>query len=445
MFERNALLELKEWAKRAGRKPLILRGARQVGKTTLVNEFAKDYPVYLTLNLDKKADRELFDTDMEVEDLLTSIYLLNNKPRKEASTLLFIDEIQNSAKAVAKLRYFYEELPHIHVIAAGSLLESLMDKHISFPVGRVEYMAVRPCSFNEFLGAIGQTELKKAQASASLPVPIHEKVIRLFNIYTLIGGMPEILNSYATNQDIVSLRYIYETLLTGYSDDVEKYCENESMRNVIRHILTVGWNYAAERITFERFGNSPYRSREMGEAFRTLEKTMLLELVYPTTSCLVPLMGEPKRSPKLLWLDTGLVNFSAGVQNELIGITDINDAWRGRVAEHIVGQELLTSNNRFSHKRFFWVGSSSSSEAEVDFVIQYEGLIIPIEVKSGHNSKLKSLHQFMEKSSINLAVRFWGKPFSVDEVVTPNGKQFTLINVPYYYAGSLNKVLAKYT
>lgn len=443
MFERNALAELREWAARANRKPLILRGARQVGKTTLVNEFAREFPVFLKLNLDKKADLGLFDTDMEVHELLTAIYMLNNKPRKDAPTLLFIDEIQNSPKAVAQLRYFYEELPHIHVIAAGSLLESLMDKHISFPVGRVEYMAVRPCSFNEFLGAIGQTELKKAQASATIPIPVHEKIIRFFNTYTLVGGMPEILNNYAMTQDLVSLGRIYETLLTGYKDDVEKYCEGETMRNVIRHILTVGWGYAAQRITFERFGNSLYRSREMAEAFRTLEKTMLLELVYPTTSCIVPLTGEPKRSPKLLWLDSGLVNFSAGIQKELVGITDISDAWRGRIAEHIVGQELLTSDNRFSHKRYFWVGSSANSEAEVDYVVQYDNMIIPVEVKSGHNSKLKSLHQFMEKSPGDLAVRFWSNPFSVDEITTPKGKRFRLLNVPYYYAGSLNVILSE--
>lgn len=443
MFERNALVELRKWASRSNRKPLIIRGARQVGKTTLVNEFAKEYPIFLKLNLDKKADMELFDSDMEVSDLLTAIYMLNNKPRRDVPTLLFIDEIQNSPKAVAALRYFYEELPHIHVIAAGSLLESLMDKHISFPVGRVEYMAVRPCSFNEFLGAIGQTELKKAQISGSIPAPLHEKVVRLFNTYTLIGGMPEIINNYAASEDIVSLRRVYDTLLTGYKDDVEKYCDGESMRNVIRHILTVGWSSAAQRITFERFGNSLYRSREMAEAFRTLEKTMLLELVYPTTSCIVPLTGEPKRSPKLLWLDTGLVNFSAGIQKELVGIADISDAWRGRIAEHIVGQELLTSDNRFSHKRYFWVGSSINSEAEVDYVVQYDDMIIPIEVKSGHNSKLKSLHQFMEKSPGDVAVRFWSNPFSVDEITTPKGKQFRLINMPYYYAGCLDAVLLK--
>lgn len=440
MFERNVLTELRQWAARPGHKPMVLRGARQVGKTTLVNQFAAEYEVYLKLNLEKAVDRQLFETDASMDELVTTIYLLNNQERRAVPTLLFIDEIQNSPRAVAMLRYFYEEVSGIDVIAAGSLLENLIDKHITFPVGRVEYMAVRPCSFNEFLGAVGENALKTAQQRGAVPAPLHNKMMRLFNTYTLIGGMPEVVNSYAEHRDIISLKYIYETLLTGYRDDVEKYSATESMRNVIRHILNAGWIYAAQRITFEKFGNSLYRSREMGEAFRTLEKTMLLELAYPVTSVLVPVAPEPKRSPKLLWLDTGLVNYVGGIQKELVNIPDISDAWMGRIAEQIVGQELLSVDSRFSHKRCFWV-NGTGSEAEVDFVIQFDGKVIPIEVKSGHNSRMRSLHQFMDKAPHDIAVRFWGGPFSIDPVVTPRGKRFRLFNLPYYYAGQINEVL----
>ncbi len=441
MFSRNVITELRQWARKSNRKPLVLRGARQVGKTTLVNEFAKDFGVYLKLNLERKADSELFERGMVTDELLTAIYLLNNQPRKDVPTLLFIDEIQNSSKAVAQLRYFYEEAPHIHVIAAGSLLESLIDKHITFPVGRVEYLALRPCSFNEFLGAMGETELKEYHARAEIPEALHAKVLGLFNTYTLIGGMPEVVADYAKHKDIVSLRTLYETLLNGYRDDVEKYSTSDTMRNVLRHILTVGWPFAAQRIKFERFGNSAYRSREMGEAFRTLEKTMLLELVYPTTSPFIPIMPEPKRSPKLLWLDTGLVNYSAGLQKELFGVMDISDAWRGMIAEHIVGQELLASDNRFSHKRYFWVRDVNGSDAEVDYVIQIDDMVIPIEVKSGSNAKLRSLHQFMDKAPHDKAVRFWANPYSIDRVQTASGKGFSLYNLPYYYAGQVEKLV----
>ncbi len=443
MFERNALKELKEWASRPNHKPLILRGARQVGKTTLVDQFSKEYGIYLKLNLEKEVDRQLFESGMSMDELITTIYLLNNKEKHAVPTLLFIDEIQNSPKAVAMLRYFYEDVKDIDVIAAGSLLESLIDKHISFPVGRVEYMAVRPCNFNEFLGAVGEIALQKAQQTVSIHAPLHSKMSRLFNTFTLIGGMPEVVNNYAENKDIVSLKHIYETLLTGYRDDVEKYSTNENMRNTIRHILNAGWTYAAQRIKFERFANSLYRSREMSEAFRVLEKMMLLELAYPMTTVVMPMAPEPKRSPKLLWLDTGLVNYAGGVQQELISTQNISDAWTGHIAEQIVGQELLSSDNVFSHKRYFWV-NGTGSEAEVDFLVQFENKLIPVEVKSGHNAHLRSLHTFMDKAPHDIAVRFWGGLFSIDKISTPKGKNFRLFNLPYYYAGQINSVLQKY-
>ncbi len=443
MFERNVVKQLREWAGRPHHKPLVLRGARQVGKTTLVDQFAKDYGVYLKLNLERSTDKQLFDRGMSMEELVTTIYVLNNQKRRNVPTLLFIDEIQNSPQAVAMMRYFYEEVPGMDVIAAGSLLENLIEKHISFPVGRVEYMAVRPCSFNEFLGAMGEKGLQAAQRDMMQLPSLHDRMMHLFNTYTLTGGMPEVVSRYADKRDIVSLKHIYETLLTGYRDDVEKYSDTEGMRSIIRHILTAGWAYAAQRITFEKFGNSLYRSREMSEAFRTLEKTMLLELVYPMTSVVVPIAPEPKRSPKLLWLDTGLVNYAAGIQKELVNIEDISDAWRGHIAEQVVGQELLSNDNLFSHKRYFWV-KSTASEAEVDYVMQFDDKVIPMEVKAGHNSRLRSLHQFMDKAPHDVAVRFWGKPFSIDEIASPRGKRFRLFNLPYYCAGQINEVLQKY-
>ena len=230
-------------------------------------------------------------------------------------------------------------------------------------------------------------------------------------------------------------------MLTGYRDDVEKYTSEGTTRNVIRHILNTGWIYASQRIKFERFGYSDYRSREVGEAFRLLEKTMLLEMAYPTTSCNVPIAVEPKRSPKLLWVDTGIVNYSAGLQKELFGMMDISDAWRGMIVKHIVGQELLASDNRFSHRRNFWVRDAHGADAEVDYIIQMDNKVIPVEVKSGTNAKLRSLHMFMENVEHQTAVRFWSNKFSIDSVKTPSGKSFNLFNMPFYYAGILKEFL----
>ena len=441
MFKRNVLNKLSEWAAKETRKPLVLRGSRQVGKTSIVNMFAQNFDTYLYLNLDDNKAKALFDTDKSTDDLLTIIYLFCNKPRQQNRTLLFIDEIQNSPVAVARLRYFYEETPDIHVIAAGSLLESLIDTHISFPVGRVEYLAVHPCGFDEFLGALGETELAKAVQNCAVPDVLHSKTMDLFNTFTLIGGMPEIVAHYAKHKDLVSLNSIFETLLAGYKDDVEKYARNEIMRHVVRYILQEGWQFAAQRITLGSFAGSSYKSREMGEAFRTLEKTMLLELVYPTTNTTLPITGDLKRSPKLIWLDTGLVNYVADIQKELFGVKDILDVWRGDIAEQIVAQELLSNDYKVSTKRKYWVRDKKGSDAEIDFIIQKDGKIIPIEVKSGHNAKLKSLHIFMENSPAEIAVRIWSQPFSIDEITLSNNKKYKLYNVPFYYAGQLEKLL----
>lgn len=441
MFQRNAMEGLLAWKRKLNRKPLIIRGARQVGKTTLVNEFAKEFDTYLYLNLEKAASKDLFEKEDSVQDVLTGIYLLLNKSKQEGSTLLFIDEIQNSVKAVALLRYFYEELPHIYVIAAGSLLDSFIDRQISFPVGRVEYFALRPCSFSEFLGAVNEKQLQNALEKLQLPSAIHTRLNKLFNEYVLIGGMPEVVSFYAQTKDLVSLNDIYETLLNGYRDDIEKYASNQVLRQVIRHILTYGWQFAGQRIKFEKFANSHYKSREMGEAMRTLEKALLLELSYPTTSAAIPILPDYNRSPKLLWLDTGLVNYFAGFQKELFGIKDISESWKGKIAEHIVGQELLSQSFKITTKRFFWVREAKNSQAEIDFLYFFDGEVIPIEVKSGSCSSLKSLHKFLEISTTTIAIRFWNNPQSSDVITLSTGRTITLYNLPFYFAGKLDLFL----
>jgi predicted AAA+ superfamily ATPase len=331
----------------------------------------------------------LFEEDFSMNELVSQIFLFCNKPREQGkSILLFIDEIQYSPSAVARLRYFYEVIPDIFVIAAGSLLETLISTQISFPVGRVEYLAVRPCSFCEFLLAMSEVELEKAVKQGSISKAIHSKTMSLFNTFTFIGGMPEIVAHFAENRDFVSLNEIYDTLLTSYRDDVEKYAKNETMTHIIRYILKEGWSYALQRITLGCFANSSYKSREMGEAFRTLEKTMLLELVYPAISTLLPAAPDLKRSPKLIWNDVGLVNYAANIQQEVFGSKDIIDAYRGKIAEQIVAQELLAYETRFSVQRAFWVREKKGSDAEIDFIVQYDSKIIPIEVKSGHNTNL---------------------------------------------------------
>lgn len=229
MFERNALKWLREWKSKTNRKPLIIRGARQVGKTSLVDVFGKEFDCYLKFNLDEAEDLALFAKEMSVQELYSVLLATRGKTKDEGTTLVFIDEIQNSPLAIKMLRYFKEELPQVFVIAAGSLLETLLkdNEHISFPVGRVEYMALRPCTFDEFLGAIGENGLRTMVRQAQVPEVLHGRVMRLFNKYSLIGGMPQAVAEYAQTQDIVALTDIYQSLLIGYRDDVEKYTRSD--------------------------------------------------------------------------------------------------------------------------------------------------------------------------------------------------------------------------
>ena len=443
MINRSQFKYLEQWAESEDRKPLVLRGARQVGKTTLVRQFSAKFDVFLSLNLDKEEDALLFESFKNVEMLTDAIFRHCRKQKKAGKTLLFIDEIQSSPNAVAILRYFYEEMPNLYVICAGSLLESLIDKQISFPVGRVEYLAIRPCSFLEFLNGIGESFDYDLLFNIDVS-NAHQRVLSHFHNFAIVGGMPAAINAYAANRDVFQVDKVYESLLNAYVDDVEKYARNNMLGQVIRYILKNGWGYAAERIAFERFGGSNYKSREVGEAFRTIEKAMLLELIYPILKPQIPMLSSVAYRPKLIWFDTGLLNYIAGVRESLFSVTDVMDAWRGRVAEQLVAQELIALKWQVSMRRQFWVRDKSQSSAEVDFVVQYKTWAIPIEVKSGHNAKLKSLHQYMDEAPHAFAVRVWSQALSVDEVSTSKGKIFKLINVPFYYVCILDKVLDKY-
>ena len=245
MFRRIAQKYLYEWAQKEERKPLVLRGARQVGKTTLVKMFAADFDHYIYLNLEEKEDAELFAADSSFYDLLGGIFFKANIPIDSSRTLIFIDEIQNEPKAVQALRYFYEKRPDLYVIAAGSLLESLMGRHISFPVGRVEYMALHPCTFVEFLMAIGEEMLANQIEKIAVPQSLHGYTLDLFKKYMIIGGLPEVVANYAQYRDMVRLDGVFNALLSGYRDDVEKYADKPKQQDSIRYILNYGWTSAA--------------------------------------------------------------------------------------------------------------------------------------------------------------------------------------------------------
>ena len=444
MFKRNIINSLNKWRHSENRKPLIVRGARQVGKTTSIHEFGRSFDNFLYMNLENAETKRMFEIEMSLDDRIRLLFAQSGKVRRDGETLLFIDEIQNSPQAIAMLRYFYEEHPELHVVVAGSLLENAVDVNAAFPVGRVQYLPVRPCSFVEFVGALGQENLVEVMYDEAGSRVLHSRLMSLFSQYMLVGGMPEVVQRYSETLDMLAMDDIYETMLQAYRDDVEKYTRSSKLTDAVRFILEHGWLMAGETVTLSGFAGSNYKSKEMGEAFRLLQIAMLLELVYPTTHTEAPIITELKRQPKLVWLDTGLVNYAAGIRGAILKAHDIMDTWRGRVAEHIVAQELLTLNDRISQRRAFWVRGKGGESAEVDFVWQMDGMVIPIEVKSGINSHLRSLHSFVNNSGVDVAVRVWSGEYREDDLTAiGSGKHFRLINLPFYMVGNMEEIIRK--
>ncbi len=253
--------------------------------------------------------------------------------------------------------------------------------------------------------------------------------------------MPEIVQSYAANKDITALSSIYDHLITAYLDDVEKYGRNNTLKQVIRHCIRVSFTEAGRRIKFQHFGHSNYASREVGEALRTLEKTFVLSLLYPSINATLPLTPDYKKSPRLRVLDTGMMNYYLGIQAEILGTTDLSSIHKGNIVEHLVGQELLVNQFNALSSLHFWVREKKESTAEVDYVYPFESQLIPIEVKSGKEGTLKSLHLFMDQASHDMAIRFYAGQLSLTNAVTPSGKPYRLLNLPYYLASQTERYI----
>lgn len=442
MFNRLINKELDTWLAKPDRKPLVLRGARQVGKTTVINQFAQQFEQYIYLNLEIKEDKEPFIKYSNLEQLLQTLFFLKNQLlAKKEDTLIFIDEIQEVPEALNILRYFYEQEPTIKVIAAGSMLESIFDKKIHFPVGRIEYKVLRPVSFPEFLEALGETSALEQLHKIPFQQFAQDKLIKLYHQYAIIGGMPEVVNNYVKNKDFTSLNSIFDSLITSYMDDVEKYAKNDTQILHLRHVIKSSFSEAGKRIKFAGFGNSSYRSREIGECLRTLEKVMLLHLIYPNTSATLPFLPDLKKSPRLQILDTGMLNHFVGIQKEILGSDDLSKIYQGTMIEHLTGQELLANQYSALSELFFWVKEKKESTAEVDFLFSFEGKIIPIETKSGKTGTLRSLHLFMDEAPHNMAVRFYAGDLNISEVKTTQNKTFFLLSLPYFLVSQIKEYL----
>ena len=435
MVPRITLEALRRWASSSRRKPLVVRGARQVGKTTAIRMFGEECDQFIELNLEMSSDADLFRRGLGIRDLWQAILLSRRTSSKGGRVLLFLDEIQACPEAIATLRHFYELMPEIHLIAAGSLLEVMLDRgDVSFPVGRVQHAYMFPMSFEEFLVAHGEEQAVEALNTVPCPTAAIPLLLDRFHRYALVGGMPEIVTAHAESTDVTVLDGLYSSLLTSYLDDVSKYARNSTANLVLRHAIEAAPFEAGNRIKFAGFGRSNYRSREMGEALRTLQRAMLLFLIYPTTSTELPLVPDHRKSPRLQFLDTGLLNHAAGLQARYFEHVDLHSFYRGRLAEHIVAQEMLCQTDTTLDKPLFWVREKRQSTAEVDFVLRHEGGVIPVEVKAGASGSLRSLHEFMNRSDCDLAVRLHHGALDHQQIRTAVGREFTLLDLPYFLA-----------
>jgi len=435
-FSRKLLQNLSAWRESPHRKPLVIRGARQVGKTTLVRQFGASFPHFIELNLEKKEYRQIFEKSDRLPDIMNAIFLQTNTPKTGRETLLFLDEVQEAPEAIRQLRYFYEEAPELHVIAAGSLLEFAFGDVGSFPVGRVEQWVLHPLDFEEFLMAGGLQNAVEALNQTPVPDYAHETLLRHFHEFAIIGGMPEVVKRFVADKSMANLPDVFGNLWQAYLDDVEKYAESAKERNVIRYVMQAAAS-EKDRIRFAGFASSNYGEREVREAFRTLDMARIIQTVFPTTSLQPPPAANLKRSPRLQFLDTGLLNYLLGIQADMIGIEDLNAFHSGKIIQHLTTQEVMAQYKSPLYKPLFWVRENANSNAEVDLVLPMGKYLIPIEVKSGKQGRLRSLHEFIDRAGHPFAIRLLANRFSDEQAKTPKGTPYYLMNLPYYLASRL--------
>lgn len=447
MFRRNILNDLKQWKESKDRKPVILRGARQTGKTTVVKFFAQEFEQIVSLNMEFSADRRLWQAEPNIDELLRNIEIAKGIKITPGKTLLFIDEIQNEPKAIQSLRYFYEQKKELHVIATGSLMEVVLrSKGFSFPVGRVSFLYLYPVTFFEFLEATGEQtlleELKKSFPSA-LSAPLHALALEKFQEYVFVGGMPEVVQRYIDEKSYLALKIIKEGLISSFEEDVPKYCSAAQVPYV-QLLIREAPLFAGQRIQYTNFAGSQYKSREMKRAFEVLEQAMIVQRIFGTSLTRSPLIPNHKVSPKLCYLDVGLIAHRLSLDLLTLQQGDLNDLFRGSLSEQVVCQELMAQNSLRREAPFFWYRDKVGATSEVDYCLTVKGWVIPVEVKSGKTGTLKSLHQFMKQAPHAYALRIYSGPLQIDELTTPSGKKYQLLSIPFYLLGQVVNILERF-
>jgi predicted AAA+ superfamily ATPase len=449
-MKRYFLKSLIDWKSRNSRKPLIVRGARQVGKSHVIREFGKKYFAdCLELNFEKSPELKDFFISQTPQKTIQLLETLFGKKIHPSETLLFLDEIQAAPEILPKLRYFYEDMPEFPIICAGSLLDFILAQHdFSMPVGRIEYLHLGPLNFEEFLLALGETALldylENYKIEEAIPKPLHNKLIEHVKTFCLVGGMPESVKTYAASHSFSDCGLINQNILATYQDDFAKYgrkIDYALLRNTFRAVP----NLIAEKTKYVKI--DPHaRAKDVAKSLDLLGMARICTKVFHSSSNGVPLRAQiDPKTFKLLFVDVGLVSAACGLNlldYEKAG--DVQLVNQGKISEQFIGQHLLYAGPPYQEPElFYWTREQRNAAAEVDYVISLGAKTIPIEVKSGKTGSLKSLHLFVFEKNATVGVRFNSEPPLLTKVKTSlpeKNAEFSLISLPFYLVGQMPRL-----
>lgn len=453
-MQRQQLQFLTRWLHNKNRKPLIIRGARQVGKSTLVQLFAAQQGMTLmTANLERYPTLASTFASNDPEQILQQIEALPRMPAVNESALLFLDELQAVPEAIPALRYFYEDHPQLPLVCAGSLLEFVLAAHqFSMPVGRVQYLHMGPMTFSEFLLALGEDKLYQVvteyQPSDEIGEVAHQRLLQLLRSYYFVGGMPEAVAAFAETRSYQSVSDVHNSIIETYRDDFPKYGKNRDQNRM----LDV-FNFAARNVGVKVKYSNISREDQSAVLKKDLEllcmARVISKVVHSHCSGLPLQASLEEKVYKLLFLDVGLMNAICGLNwRTLSQFDDVKLVNEGAIAEQFVGQHLQALLAESPNRELtYWLREGRSANAELDFVVALEGQIIPVEVKAGASGSMKSLHQFMAEKQAPFAVRFdAGLPAvsTVNAVVNSDNQRkdvsYTLVSLPLYLVERLGVV-----
>ncbi len=450
---RTANRYLADWLNSPIRKPLVIRGARQVGKTALVREFAKAQGRRLVeINFERRPALAALFQSSDPKDIILRLASALDETIHPEESILLLDEIQVEPTLLAQLRWFAEEMPELPVIAAGSLLEFVLNDHtFSMPVGRINYLHLEPLSFEEFLTAVGagpsREWLTQFTWDQTIPEVLHQKYLGLLKEYTIIGGMPAAVSSWASSRALDQVNQIHHELLATYRDDFTKYAGRIPTLRLQKALGAVP-KMLGEKCIYSRF-NMDASSLQVKRALDLLTQARLIHRVYHVSGNGVSLAAEIKEKIfKTIFIDVGLCCASLGLRlNEIESASDLLMINRGGIAEQLVGQALRTLEPFYIEPQlYYWVREEKGSNAEIDYLMQYHDQVIPIEVKSGSNGGLKSLHLFMSLKKSTRAVRistdFPSQTLINIKLFDGTAVSYPLYTVPLYLAGQLHRLLS---